>query len=91
MIHQRSILWILRIITFIFVMLFLPYIPYIGKRYNVWVIIIVSTIIIIPIEILIRKIFPAPDWYAHEDEGSKMTSLNLTATKNGKDGNKNKI
>jgi len=85
MIHQRSVKWLLRIITFAIVIIFFPYLPYIGGRCNLFFALIIASVIWIPIEILIKKIFPAPDWYAYEDENSKMTGLNLTATKNSKD------
>ena len=81
MIHQRAVKWLMRIITFIAVLIFFPHVPFFGRRLNLWMIVIVFMIVWVPVEIVIKRLFPAPAWYAHEDEHAKITSLNLTQTK----------
>ena len=36
-------------------------------------------VVSIPVVFLIKKIFPAPDWYANEGEKTGVTSMNLSS------------
>jgi hypothetical protein len=79
MIHQRNVLAVYYIAAaigaYIFSML-------IGTLLGS---LLIVAVISLPITFVIKKILPAPDWYANEDEKSKMTSLNLSATSGKED------
>lgn len=75
MIHQRSVLAVFYIIAAVVAFLL------VGVVGSISLSVIIVAIACLPITYLIKKILPAPDWYANEDEGSKMTGLNLSATK----------
>ena len=72
MIHQRNILRVFYILAAL-VAFALG-----GMIGSFFVSVILMAIISLPIIFVIKKIFPAPDWYANEDEKSEMTSLNLS-------------
>ena len=40
---------------------------------------LIVAVVSLPVIFVIKKLFPAPDWYANEDEGSGMTSMNLSS------------
>lgn len=75
MIHQRNVLRIYYIVAALAAFALSAVVG------SVFVSLIIVAIVSLPIIYLIRKILPAPEWYANETEGSQMTSLNLTATK----------
>lgn len=72
MIHQRSILRVFYILAA------LAAFALGGIIGSFFVSVIIMAIISLPVVYVIKKIFPAPDWYANEDEKSEMTSLNLS-------------
>jgi hypothetical protein len=71
--HQRNIikLWFL-----IAAICALPITAAVG---SIFVSGIIMAIISIPVVFFIKKIFPAPDWYANEGEKTGMTSMNLSS------------
>lgn len=72
MIHQRNILRVFYILAA------LAAFALGGIIGSFFVSVIIMAIISLPVVYVIKKIFPAPDWYANEDEKSEMTSLNLS-------------
>lgn len=76
MIHQRSVLRIYYIIAALAAFALSAVVG------SIFVSLIIVVVICLPITYLIKKVLPAPDWYANENEKSKMTGLNLTATQN---------
>ena len=72
MIHQRNILRVFYILAA------LAAVAFGGIIGSFFVSVIIMAIISLPVVYVIKKIFPAPDWYANEDEKSEMTSLNLS-------------
>ncbi|HRH45771.1 MAG TPA: hypothetical protein PKY82_29285 [Pyrinomonadaceae bacterium] len=72
MIHQRNILRVFYILAALAAFAFG------GIIGSFFVSVILMAIVSLPVVYVIKKIFPAPDWYANEDEKSEMTSLNLS-------------
>lgn len=70
MLHQRNILTVYFIAAVVAVFVLSGFV---GTLISLVAIGVVS----LPITGLIIKMFPAPDWYANEDETSKITRLNL--------------
>lgn len=73
MIHQRNVL------AFFYFVAAIGAFVLSGIIGSLLVSVIIVAIVGLPITYVIKKIFPAQDWYAYENENSKMTSLNLTA------------
>ena len=72
MFHQRNIVRVYMILAT------LAALALGGLIGSFFVSVIIMAIISLPIIYAIKKIFPAPDWYANEDEKSEMTSLILS-------------
>jgi hypothetical protein len=70
--HQRNIIKIWFLLAGIIA---LPITAAVG---SIIVSVIIMAIVSIPVVFVIKKIFPAPDWYANEGEKTGMTSMNLS-------------
>lgn len=73
MVHQRNIL---RIYYFFAAIGILALSGIIGSGIAAFLIVIVLSL---PTIFVIKKIFPAPEWYANEAEGSGVTSMNISS------------
>ena len=73
MIHQRNIL---RIYYFVAAIAILVLGGVVGSVIVSFLIMVIASI---PVIFVIKKIFPAPDWYANEGEKTGVTSMNLSA------------
>ena len=73
MFHQRNIVWgytILAALTALAIS---------GAVGSVIVSLLIVTGISMPVIFVIKKIFPAPDWYKNENEKTGMTSMNISS------------
>ncbi len=73
MFHQRNIIKLYMLFAAVCA---LPLTAAIG---SLFVSIIIVAIFSMPIVFVIKKIFPAPDWYANEAGNTGVTSMNLTS------------
>jgi predicted lipid-binding transport protein (Tim44 family) len=73
MLHQRNIL---KIYYFFAAIGILALSGVIGSGIAAFLIVIILSL---PIIFVIKKIFPAPEWYVNEAEGSGVTSMNISS------------